>query len=104
MRVVVDTNIGKIEDKVQDGFLDFPVEYYLRIVKALIQNGIQIQRPILNRPALPDNSDDKIPECAIAGQCNTIVTFNTRDFPKNILDQYNLLAMTPGKFIKSGGL
>jgi len=53
---------------------------------------------------LPDNSDDKILECAIAGRCNTIVTFNTRDFPKNILDQYNLLTITPGEFIKSGGL
>lgn len=95
--------IGKIEDKVQDGLLDLPVEYYLRIVKALIQNGILIQRPILNRPTLPDNSDDKILECAIAGRCNAIITFNTRDFPKNILDQYDL-AMTPGEFIKSGGL
>ena len=96
--------IGKIEDKVQDGFLDLPVEYYLRIVKALIQNGIQIQRPILNRPTLPDNSDDKILECAIAGQCNSIITFNRRDFPSKILDQYNVLAMTPREFIKSGGL
>ncbi len=96
--------IGKIEDKVQDGLLDLPVEYYLKIVNALIQNGIQIQRPILNRPTLPDNSDDKILECAIAGQCNTIITFNRRDFPSKILDQYNVLAMTPGEFIKSGGL
>lgn len=96
--------IGKIEDKVKDGLLDLPVEYYLRIVEALIQNGIQIQRPILNRPTLPDNSDDKVMECAIAGQCNSIITFNKRDFPGNILDQYNVLAMTPGEFIKSGGL
>jgi len=96
--------IGKIEDKVKDGFLDPPVQYYLRIVKAFIQNGIQIQRPFLNRPNLPDNSDDKILECAIAGQCNTIITFNVRDFPKNILDQYELVAHTPGEFIKSGGL
>ena len=96
--------IGKIEDKVQDGLLDLPVEYYLKIVKALIENGIQIQRPILNRPILPDNSDDKILECAIAGQCNSIITFNIRDFPSKILNQYNVLAMTPGEFIKRGGL
>ena len=74
--------IGKIEDKVKDGLIDLPVQYYLRIVKAFIQNGIQIQRPFLNRPELPDNSDDKILECAIAGQCNTIITFNVRDLPK----------------------
>ena len=96
--------IGKIEDKVQDGLLNLPLEYYLRIVKALIQNGIQIQKPILNRPTLPDNSDDKILECAIAGRCNAIMTFNVRDFPINILNRFELTVMTPGEFIKSGGL
>ena len=96
--------IGKIEDKVQDGLLNLPLEYYLKIVKALIQNGIQIQKPILNRPTLPDNSDDKILECAIAGRCNAIMTFNVRDFPINILNRFELTVMTPGEFIKSGGL
>jgi len=62
--------VGKIEDKVKDGLLNLPIEYYLKIAKTLIQNGIQISRPIINRPTLPDNSDDKILECAIAGQCN----------------------------------
>jgi len=48
--------------------------------------------------------DDKILACAIAGQCNIILTFNIKDFPKNIIDYLNLIAMTPGEFIKSGGL
>jgi len=96
--------IGKVEDKVKDGLLNLPVAYYLKIVKIIIKNGIQIQKPILERPTLPDNSDDKIMECAIAGQCHSIITFNSKDFPTRILDQYNLVAMTPGEFIKSGGL
>lgn len=96
--------VGKIEDKVKDGLLNLPIEYYLKIAKTLIQNGIQISRPIINRPTLPDNSDDKILECAIAGQCNIILTFNIKDFPKNIIEQFNLIAMTTGEFIKSGGL
>ena len=96
--------IGKIEDKAKEGLLNLPFGYYLRIVKIIIQNGIQIQRPVLNRSTLPDNSDDKILECAIAGHCHSIITLNSRDFPRNILDQYNLLAMTPGEIIKSGGL
>ncbi|MBW8003027.1 MAG: PIN domain-containing protein [Planctomycetes bacterium] len=53
---------------------------------------------------MPDNSDDKILECAIAGRCNAILTFNIKDFPKGITDQYNLTAMTPGEFIRYGGL
>ena len=96
--------IGKIEDKVKEGLLDLPIGYYLGFAKILIKNGIQIQRPILNRPVLPDNSDDKILECAIAGRCNTIITFNVKDFPQKILDQYNLIAMKPGEFIHCGGL
>ena len=96
--------IGKIEDKVKEGLLNLTVKYYLKIVKILIQNGLQILRPVINRPTLPDNSDDKIFECAIAGHCNIILTFNKKDFPKNVTDQYNLTVMTPGEFIKSGGL
>ncbi|GAK49582.1 hypothetical protein U14_00805 [Candidatus Moduliflexus flocculans] len=55
--------IGKIEDKIQGGLLTLPLAYYLKIVKTLIDQGDQIFRPMLQRPTLPDNSDDKLFEC-----------------------------------------
>lgn len=96
--------IGKIEDKVQEGLLTLPLEYYLKIIKVFIQNGYQVLQPILNRPMLPDNSDDKILECAIAAHCQTILTFNRKDFPEGILRRYALRAITPGEFLQMGGL
>ena len=53
---------------------------------------------------MPDNSDDKILECAIAGRCNAILTFNAKDFPEEVLKEYGLVAMSPGDFLKGGGL
>lgn len=96
--------IGKIEDKVQEGLLTLPLEYYLKIIKVFIQNGYQVLQPILNRPMLPDNSDDKILECAIAAHCQAILTFNRKDFPEGILRRYALRAITPGEFLQMGGL
>ena len=96
--------IGKVEDKVNEGLLDQPSEYYLAITKLLVDNGIQILRPVLNRPTLKDITDDKILECAITGQCDYILTFNTKDFPNEILERYDLTAITPGEYIRTGGL
>ncbi len=96
--------IGKIEDKIADGLLDLPVGHYLKIVKTLLDNGYQVLQPVLHRPTLPDNSDDKLLECAIAGQCPIILTFNKKDFPENILRRYGVKAMPPGEFIHNGGL
>jgi putative PIN family toxin of toxin-antitoxin system len=92
--------IGKIEERVKDGLLNLPLEHYLKIIQTLIQNAHQIFRPVLNRPALPDNSDDKILECAIAGSCDVILTFNKKHFPDEILSQHGLSAMYPGEYIK----
>lgn len=96
--------LGKIEAKVKEGLLKLPLDDYLNIVQTLIQNGHQIFKPILNRPTLPDNSDDKILECAIAGHCQMILTFNTKDFPAAILKWYALEAIYPGEFMQKGGL
>ena len=96
--------IGKVEDKVNEGLLDQPSEYYLAIIKLLVENGIQILRPVLNRPTLKDTTDDKILECAIAGHCDYILTYNTKDFSNEILERYDLTAVAPGEFIRTGGL
>lgn len=102
--LVVLEYIGKIVDKKREGLLELPLNDYMKIIKVLIQNGHLVTDPVLNRPTLPDNTDDKILECALAGQCNCILTFNKRDFPLNIIKQYDISVLTPGEYIKIGGL
>ena len=53
--------------------------------------------PTLN---LPDPNDRHILAAAIKANADTIVTMNLRDFPSNILKQYNIDAVHPDNFIK----
>lgn len=92
--------IGKVEDKIKGGLLKQPREFYLAFVRALIEKGIQVRQPVLERPTLQDPTDDKILECALAGECSVIVTFNTRDFPSEIMERYQIRAMKPSVFLE----
>ena len=76
----------------------------MKIIKVVIENDHKVVDPVLNRPTLPDSSDDKILECALAGQCDIILTFNKRDFPESVIDQFRIITLTPGEFVKQGGL
>jgi putative PIN family toxin of toxin-antitoxin system len=49
-------------------------------------------------PVLPDSSDNMLLELAIAGQCDFIVTFNTRDFAGS--EQFGIEVCTPFDFLK----
>lgn len=57
-------------------------------------------RPVyyLWRPFLRDLNDDHVLEVAVVGQCDTIVTFNLRDFVG--VDQFGIRAITPSSFLK----
>lgn len=59
------------------------------------------RRPIyfLWRPQLPDPGDDLVLEVAVAGQCNTIVTFNHRDFVGS--ERFGIRVQTPAAFLAS---
>ena len=92
--------IGKVEDKIAEGLLDQPRAVYFPILKALIDNGIQIRQPVLERPVLKDLTDDKILECAVTADCDAIVTFNTKDFPGNVIDKYKIRTVLPGTFVE----
>ena len=92
--------IGKVEEKMKAGLLGQPREFYLAFIRALIEKGVQVQQPALERPTLKDPTDDKILECALAGECSVILTFNTRDFPAKILKDYHIRAMDPGEFLR----
>lgn len=50
------------------------------------------------RPFLPDPKDDLVLEAAVAGRCDTIVTFNQRDFKG--VDKFGLQARTPRAFLE----
>ncbi|MGH2362307.1 MAG: hypothetical protein ACRDGM_17425 [bacterium] len=51
---------------------------------------------------MPDPSDDLVLEVAVHGQCDRIVTFNTRDFTGSA--QFGVHVETPSKFLRSLGV
>jgi putative PIN family toxin of toxin-antitoxin system len=53
------------------------------------------------RPYLPDPKDDMVLELAVAGECDSIVTFNTRDFVG--VERFGIRAIKPAEFLKSIG-
>lgn len=50
------------------------------------------------RPILRDPKDDMVLEVAVAAGCDTIVTFNVRDFQG--AERFGLLVQTPAEFLK----
>lgn len=48
---------------------------------------------------LPDINDRHVLAAAIAGHADSIVTFNIKDFPSDVLDQYDIEAIHPDDFI-----
>jgi putative PIN family toxin of toxin-antitoxin system len=85
------------------------------------ESGIRLPRPVINdvldyvcaagqrqqiyflwRPVLPDPSDDLVLEVAIHGQCDRIVTFNTRDFLGSA--RFGVRAETPSEFLRVLGV
>jgi putative PIN family toxin of toxin-antitoxin system len=53
------------------------------------------------RPLLPDPRDDLVLEVAVNGQCDTIVTFNRRDFTGS--ERFGLKAVLPRVFLAQLG-
>lgn len=49
------------------------------------------------RPVLPDPRDDLVLEVAVNGQCDTIVTFNSRDFAGS--ERFGIAFATPRAFL-----
>ena len=55
--------------------------------------------PLIEALELPDANDRHVLAAAIAGHADSIVTFNLKDFPPKILDQYDIEAIHPDDFI-----
>lgn len=49
--------------------------------------------------ALPDKNDRHVLAAAIRAGADAIVTFNRRDFPANVLQQYDIEALHPDDFL-----
>ena len=49
------------------------------------------------RPFLRDPNDDMVVEAAVTGGCDSIVTFNSRDFAG--VEQFRIRVMTPREFL-----
>ncbi len=56
--------------------------------------------PLIPSLNLPDKNDRHILAAAITSSASVIVTFNLKDFPPSVLDQYGIEARHPDEFIK----
>lgn len=68
------------------------------IIDYICQIGIPTQVFYLWRPFLNDPDDDMILELAVAGNCDSIITFNIKDFAK-VEDVFGIKIITPKKFL-----
>ncbi|MEM6254365.1 MAG: putative toxin-antitoxin system toxin component, PIN family [Cyanobacteria bacterium P01_D01_bin.156] len=53
------------------------------------------------RPYLRDPKDDMVLELAVKAECDSVVTYNTRDFAG--IEQFGISAITPAEFLDSIG-
>lgn len=53
------------------------------------------------RPYLRDPKDDMVLELAVKADCDSVVTYNTRDFAG--IEQFGISAITPAEFLDSIG-
>ncbi|WP_204137432.1 putative toxin-antitoxin system toxin component, PIN family [Halomicronema sp. CCY15110] len=53
------------------------------------------------RPYLKDPKDDMILELAVKAECDSVATYNTRDFAG--IERFGISAVTPAVFLKSIG-
>ena len=79
----------------------------VRLPRALVDDildyvcavGQRQQIYFLWRPVLKDPNDDLVLEVAVHGQCDRIVTFNTRDFAGT--KRFGIGVQTPAEFLRS---
>lgn len=68
-------------------------------VRDCLVDGYQKQEKLKELQALPDPNDKHVLAAAIHSKCSRIITFNLRDFPAAILNQFNIEAQHPDEFI-----
>lgn len=66
------------------------------VMDCLVTGFEQIEEAL----SLPDINDRHVLAAAIAGKADAIVTFNIKDFPASIANQYDLEILHPDDFLK----
>jgi predicted nucleic acid-binding protein len=79
--------LHRIRDLMNRSVLDCLIEDFESLIPTLL--------------ALPDPNDAHVLAAAIQSQAQTIVTFNVKDFPASVLDQYGVAAQHPDDFLVS---
>ena len=82
-----DIKKDKLEDTINSMNLAFPL--------ANTKNFEKITKTL----ELPDKNDTHVLACGIKSKCQFIITSNLKDFPNRILNEYNITAIHPDKFI-----
>lgn len=82
---------------------DIPMERLLQ-VKDLMNSQVRDSlvtnfEQLIPTLTLPDPNDRHVLAAAIVGRASQIITFNLKDFPRDILNRYNLEALHPDDFI-----
>jgi predicted nucleic acid-binding protein len=57
---------------------------------------------LLWRPLLPEPKDDMLPELAVAARCQSIITYNVRDFVG--AEKFGISIVEPGPFLSGVGV
>ena len=71
------------------------------IIDYLCSIAVQHQIHYLWRPVLPDPKDDMVLEVAVAGECDAIVTYNSKDFRG--AEQFGIQILTPRDLLEQIG-
>lgn len=72
------------------------------VLDYLCAAGAAIEIHFLWRPALPDPNDDLVLEVAVNGRCDTVVTFNVRDFDG--AERFGVRVLTPQELLRELGV
>ena len=67
--------------------------------KAMLDALVEGYEDLIPSLSLPDKNDRHVLAAAIRGEAQVIVTMNLKDFPSEVLEQYQMEAMHPDEFI-----
>jgi len=78
------SKLNKTQEAMDSAFPDANVSGYKSLIPAL---------------SLPDKDDRHVLAAAIKAKANTIITFNTKDFPTRLIKPYHIEVQTPDELI-----
>ena len=86
---------GKLPDDITEEDINDLIDFFCHI-------GDKPDIFFLWRPFLPDPSDDLVLEVAVAGGCDSIITYNKRHF--NNVEKFGLKILDPKEFLTESGV